>query len=786
MTIYRKRSEVYDFLGTDTKKDGPVIHQGHLPLHAERHANVSKRHDNHKEFLYLKPLLKAGVTLVQLKPKSKEPATRNGSIIQVRSWAEAKQVIDNSGNLGVRLGKFSKVGGRYLAVVDLDVKDCTSELEARRALKDLLPEYKSLPRVVSGSGGASRHYYISSPEPLTTDHCLAKGDGWKIELIADGNYVVLPGSIHPNGRQYTWAKPFNEADIAMGDWPAVSDATLAKFSKRRASTTEGPKEPVGLSLKDLQALVDHLPVEYFEPHHGYTSWYNAGAALHHETGGSKDGLKLFHRLSKRCPEEYAKCRNKLNGKWNTFDSSTPDALTIRSLFHDAEENGWERPDIDTTADLDIEDLGEDTRPIASALTFLTPVQCAQAPARGYVLKGMIAPGDVGCIFGDPGVGKSLIAPHIGYAIAQGRDAFGMRTRQGKVFYVAAEDPTGMRSRITALAKQYGNEDSFVLVEGVSTLLDKTAPDLAALRKAVIEQQPSLVVIDTLAMAFPGLEENSAEAMGRVVKVGRALAESGAAVVFIHHGTKAEGNTPRGHSLLNGALDFALRLTKAEDGVIRGKLTKNRNGGCDIDIAFRIATRTLGQDEDGDAITAAFARELSADMLPRGPKLNPATTAAFDLLKDMAHSSGMRRDGMLTVRETEWRKQCDDTRKVSSSENPDSRRRAADRALSALIHADRVSACDGWLYFVDSDIGEFDDLDDLDATENDGSANRQHDVVDLAEIRTNGSCPTFRNRNDNKKSDKSGHEQDWLISAGSDKSGHARTKRRVRTDTDTPL
>lgn len=771
MSIHNKRRGVYDFIGLSE------------PEPKEKRFRSGDIQESGSGFNYLKPLLKAGFTLVRLKPHSKEPVSRNGSIVQVRSWAEAKQVAEAGGNLGVRLGRHSKVGGRYLAVVDLDVKDSGSQLEAMRALKDLLPEYKSLPRVVSGSGGASRHYYITTSEPVATDHCLAKGDGWKVELIGDGNYVVLPGSIHPNGRQYTWAKPFNEADIAIGDWPAVSDATLAKLGNKRLPNTEGLKEPVGLSLEQLESLVDHLPPEYYEPHHGYTSWYNAGAALHHETGGSKDGLRLFHRLSKRCPSEYAKCRHRLNGKWRTFDSSTADAVTIRSLFRDAEGNGWQRPDLDTTADLDIEDLGEDTRPIASALTFLTPEQCAQAPARGYVLKGMIAPGDVGCIFGDPGVGKSLIAPHIGYAITQGRDAFGMRTRQGKVFYVAAEDPTGMRSRITALAKQYGNEDSFVLVEGVSNLLDKTAPDLAALRKAVIEQQPTLIVIDTLAMAFPALEENNAEAMGRVVKVGRALAESGAAVIFIHHGTKAEGNTPRGHSLLNGALDFALRLTKSEDGVIRGKLTKNRNGGCDIDIAFRIATRTLGQDEDGDAIMAAFARELSADMLPRGPKLNPATAAAFDLLRDMAHSSGMRRDGMLAVKETEWRRHCDDTRKVSSSENPDSRRRAADRALSALIHADRVSAREGWLYIVDSDIGEFDDLD---ATENDGSSNRQHDVVDLEKIRTNGSCPTFHNRNDNKKSDKSGHEQDWLISAGLDKSGHARTKRRVRTDTDTPL
>ena len=46
--------------------------------------------------------------------------------------------------------------------------------------------------------------------------------------------------------------------------------------------------------------------------------------------------------------------------------------------------------------------------------------------------------------GAPGAAKSLLGPHLGYAVAQGREAFGMRTRQGGVLYVAAEDARGMR------------------------------------------------------------------------------------------------------------------------------------------------------------------------------------------------------------------------------------------------------------------------------------------------------------------------------------------------------
>lgn len=58
----------------------------------------------------------------------------------------------------------------------------------------------------------------------------------------------------------------------------------------------------------------------------------------------------------------------------------------------------------------------------------------------------------------------------------------------------------------------------------------------------------------------------------------------------------------GASLLNGALDVAIHVKRDDFGIIRGRLTKNRNGTCERDIAFRIAIEDGGVDEDGDQIT----------------------------------------------------------------------------------------------------------------------------------------------------------------------------------------
>jgi hypothetical protein len=167
-------------------------------------------------------------------------------------------------------------------------------------------------------------------------------------------------------------------------------------------------------------------------------------------------------------------------------------------------------------------------------------------------------------------------------------------------------------------------------------------------------------------------------------------------VLIHHDTKGEGNTPRGHSVLNGALDMALHLMpRDENGVVRGKLTKNRNGACDRDIAFRIAAREMGADEDGDPVTAALAEELEPDSTPKAERLAPSEAAALAVLADLVHSEGQQQpDGRVTVPEARWREECGNTRRVSGSEKPDSRRRVVDRTISSLTRKGRVEVRDG--------------------------------------------------------------------------------------------
>lgn len=525
-----------------------------------------------------------------------------------------------------------------------------------------------------------RHVYFEWPEGL---RCSATHLPNGLDIRGEGGYVIAPGAVLPDGRSYVARGRLDRS--ALPDWPA---ALLAP----RRDDYDLPKplgpDPLPVDWDEVRRALACIP-----PDCSRDEWVRVGMALHAASDGAQNAFELWDRWSSGATEPGKYMAREMPGQWRSFGRG--EGVDIGTLFHIAGEHGWTRaPEVGPD---DFEDLLPSTPSPRSRLTLLTPSECEAAPSRGYVIKGLVAPGDVACIFGAPGAGKSLLAPYLGYAVAQGRETFGMRCRQGGVLYVAAEDPHGMRGRVRALKDAHGDAPEFCLVEGVANLLAEKSADLAALVAAVRERKPALIVIDTLAMAFPGLEENDAKSMGRVVAIARKLAELGAAVVLIHHDTKAEGATPRGHSLLNGALDVALHVKRDENGVIRGKLTKNRNGPCDRDIAFKIAIEECGFDDDGDPVTLPRCFELMGAAPSSDTRLPPSAKAALDALENLG--------GRAT--EKTWREACAAGRSVSASDDRESRMKAFKRAAEKLSRNNRVTFANGFYCIPDP----FDDCED---------------------------------------------------------------------------
>ena len=274
---------------------------------------------------------------------------------------------------------------------------------------------------------------------------------------------------------------------------------------------------------------------------------------------------------------------------------------------------------------------EEARKAANAArTFnvLSPAECEVNDPRPYVIKGLVARADHVQIIGQPGSGKSALAPLAGYCIAKGLPFFGRRVRQGPVLYFAAEDGHGMKLRVRALRQRFGDAPSFFLIPDGLDLLDSSSGDLARMCGLIRLHLPVAIFIDTVARSFPGLRENDTDSMGMVVRVARELAaeQCQPAVVTLHHPAKAEGTTPRGSGVLNGDLDAVLLIDGAGAALRTVSMGKNRNGPSDASFAFNIETEDFGPDDDGDLITAAVAAPVEVIG-------NPAKAAKETSLKD---------------------------------------------------------------------------------------------------------------------------------------------------------
>ena len=68
------------------------------------------------------------------------------------------------------------------------------------------------------------------------------------------------------------------------------------------------------------------------------------------------------------------------------------------------------------------------------------LQDCNASARGdYIVQGLISPADHVVMIGNPGSGKSVIAPLLAYSIATGRPIFNRRVNPGPALYLSPED-----------------------------------------------------------------------------------------------------------------------------------------------------------------------------------------------------------------------------------------------------------------------------------------------------------------------------------------------------------
>lgn len=523
-------------------------------------------------------------------------------------------------NMGLITGSCS--GGVF--VVDLDTH---TKPQAAAWWAGLLAVHANgldfeTPRQTTGGGG--KQILFRAPAGWTPPTCkTALG----VDIRGQGGFAMLPPSTHESGRSYEWDNGSEPWTVAIADAPDWLCEAIDALVGEHGGTPQAQRERVAASGavtafgRDLDGREDKMtrliwarlvalkreaPMisarELDAARDDAWAVYERTTAtrLQHPGLSNADGLEREGRgLTVFCQKWARSCR-----KWDdeiaeearkpVADKDRPKLQTLRF-------------DPETGEVLDeLPAANDDAFAGQAAPTTrlqLVPWDDLPEVAVTWLIKDFLPAGALAALYGKPGSYKSFMALYLAAAVATGTRAFDRETTQGDVIYIAGEGGAGLKKRRDAFTKHYGLPAG-TRVHFLRAQLDLRSKldDAAALVDAVraVGSRPALLIVDTLARAFAGGNENASEDMGAFISVVGHLQDAlgGPTVLLVHHSGKDEARGMRGHSSLYGAVDTELEVVKlsADDAAHRtGKMTvtKQKDGEDDFSLTYRLELVQLG-------------------------------------------------------------------------------------------------------------------------------------------------------------------------------------------------
>lgn len=265
-----------------------------------------------------------------------------------------------------------------------------------------------------------------------------------------------------------------------------------------------------------------------------------------------------------------------------------------------------------------------------------------AEARDFV-ESLLTEGGASVIYGPSNCGKSFWILDLAVSVATGADfRQEMEVDRGAVVYVALEGNFGVLNRIAAL-KQAGrlfDDTPLFLCDAPVSLLERGhAAKLAESVKQAAEESQlpcRLVILDTLARAMAGGDENSGQDMtAAVASIDAVRAATGAHVAVVHHCGKDEARGARGHSSLRAAVDTEIEVSRAEGETISTvRVTKQRDMPAGDPMPFSLKTVELGIDRRGKPITSCIVHHEDSMMAANRSKPGRKPEVNLDALLDL--------------------------------------------------------------------------------------------------------------------------------------------------------
>lgn len=326
----------------------------------------------------------------------------------------------------------------------------------------------------------------------------------------------------------------------------------------------------------------------------YNGWLTISSAVWSELG--VDGTPLLIEWS---PEK----------ELGEYDKKFKDRLTqirIGTLIRLATKNGWKRP-----FKRDEREQSE-TPPEFKGFPIVRAGDSAGYSMVLDFVESLLTEGGVSMVYGPSNCGKTFWILDLGAAVAMGRKFRGeLETDQGAVIYIALEGTHGAKNRIEAMKRKGLIPDDAplflcfapisLLDDGHAEMLTETVKEAASLSSLPCR----LVIIDTMARAMSGGDENSGKDMAlAVASIDAVRKATDAHVTIVHHSGKEMSRGARGHSSLRAAVDTEIQISRP-DGIDESivRVTKQRDLPIGPHTSFKLEPVELGTDRRGKPITS---------------------------------------------------------------------------------------------------------------------------------------------------------------------------------------
>jgi len=540
--------------------------------------------------------------------------------------------------------------GKALVVIDLDSykEGADDHFHALQAMYGKLPDTAEV-----HTGGGGRHFYFMAPLGLKFRQKMGH-EG--IDIKGVGGYVVGPGSMHRSGKPYVTEA---SSDLFEGQEIAdLPDWLIEQFGKVA-------KEQPSVHSSDLTIS---LPASPLTPHEEASVWSDLNMlsascsrdewlsvlmALHSRSQ-TMQMLSIADKWSQTAPEKYNSAA--VIAAWNSFTADG--GITYAYVRAAARKEIAKSVNLTklleslnrmpvTGGDENMADAAADDVPVtdkyhARRYKLLSARQLADSPPLKWTIRGTLPQTGLAALYGQSGTGKSFLALAMSMAIAGAdNEWFGMAVTNCLVTYCALEGEGGMGKRAQAWEKFH----KIPLPDRINFMIqpfDLMKPaDVADLGHAIVEAGGAggVVILDTLNRAAPGADENTSQDMGKILNAAKLLQEfTGGLVLLVHHSGKDLNAGLRGHSSLKAAMDCVISVHRTGIG-LSWAVEKSKDDVTGRSYPFRLETVTVGEDDDGEAITSCVAvATVPPDALRQTKKLGKHQQVAINVLRRLFEAS----------------------------------------------------------------------------------------------------------------------------------------------------